>query len=637
MKRALAVLGALLLAAAAPAANTQPDRRDVQVQACGNLGSGNCLVPMGSTVSGDLITVTCCGKQIISPVTSGFSSILANDDPSNVAIASWWKIADGSEGSSISMAYEPDGKVELCALVSYKGGTFNSSAPIDDSGTDSHPTNTTGAQSFNVGAVAVTDAATAPYAPVGAFPSQIVAAFCGSDNGSGGFWASNISSGSLPTGWSILVNTTTNLGDDKALAVAIADKATAGAYGPNFSMTSSYSLQYAMGVFNVAAAPGNTPTNTYTPSVTPTPTITPTETRTFTPASTSTPTSTGTITNTPTITPTPTDTGTATETFTPTNTRTVTRTPTVTRTATPTNTGTVTSTPTSTRTITPTVTRTSTATETVPPNPAFLVDDFGNVSKQSSWTMPEDEGLLACFLKHPGISQAMECFGVNGVIRYIRDALGNLVAGNPAPNTLQHDATFASLLSGRTVIWGRNPYDVPSWGAPEVAGWQGCTSVLDCLIQSVYDFQGPIGPLRHGLPMRPFQPVNVTLPQLTLDGQVYYFTMSGAPANTLEDSQTRARTGCYLLSGGFSALFNTARAVLPANCSAGVGFVVNGSHSLAFASMDPLQSETQPINEGGNYQAWSVDDDHGIYAYSAGAGCLGAVRDLSLEYVCGGD
>lgn len=633
----LRVIALALLAAAAPAlaTNTAPVRRDVQTAACGGTTPASCVIDLGVTQSDDLITLCCCGQEIIVPEGDGWNTIETDDTGANTAVSMYYKIATDEDEAAgqISVGYETGGNYEMCAMVSYQATTFNAANPIDDHGADSITTTGTSSKTFSIGTASVANTTDAPYIPFGAFPAKVLGCYCASDNGPGGAWASGYQSSLIGSGsWTQLANMTTSLGRDGGLAVAEAPKATAGAWGPSLIVTSSISAQYAAGSFDVA---GNPPP-TDTPTATATGTSTQTATTTNTPTVTNTvPTPTHTVT--PSITATPTDTPTAADTPTNTRTRTPTRTATETPTATVTQTGTITQTPTTTATKTDTPTVTATQTASPQPTDMIVRDANGQTWMMNGATMPEDTGFLACLRTAIGISEAFRCIPVPDPLRRWYDAAGSLVSGNPSANELQHDVTMKSALVGRRISWGQNP-DYHQSLIPEQISPLACLkdASATCDIQAVWDFQDHL-PRWQGFSMQPYQTFTFSV-DVTLDTGAQFWRLSGGAAPSLLDAQSVAKQDCILVDGGISVFVDTGGgtfvvASMPANCAGGVGVVRSSGIGIGVATV--VGSSASQF-DGGGQVAWLHSEDRGWYTSSAGTGCTGQHRRFEVEAVCGG-
>ena len=436
MKR-LAFILALLLAAPAAAQNTAPVRRDVQPTACGGTTPASCPVDIGLTVEDDLMVLCSCGQELVVPEGAGWTLIASDSTGANTSATAYYKIATEADetAGTVSVGYETGGNYELVTLISWEADTFNASFPIGDDKAGAAITTTgSGAKSFTVGAVAV--AGPGGSYPTGENPAEVVTCYCGSDNGSGGSWASAYTSAGITSGWTELVDQTTTLGRDGAQAVASVDAASPVTWGNTIGFTSAYSMQYSAVTFLVAGAPPP-PTETATATATQTGTITNTPVNTATATVTPTPANTATVTDTPTITPTPTITNTPVNTSTATATRTGTATSTATRTSTATFTATATATAVNTATITQTFTPTATPTVTPDPKNWFDRSTAGDTFRRSSWTLPEADGYAHCFKPDGGITQAIRCVGANSPYRFFYDSLNRLLGGNPAPNAIK--------------------------------------------------------------------------------------------------------------------------------------------------------------------------------------------------------
>lgn len=607
MKR-LAFILALLLAAPAAAQNVAPVRRDVQVTACGGSTPASCPVDIGLTEEDDLMVACSCGQELVVPEGGGWTFITSDSTGANTSMTAYWKIATEADinNGTISVGYETGGNYEMVTLISYQADTFNAVFPIgDDKGAAGIATTGSGSKSFNVGAVAV--AGPGGNYPTGENPAEVVACYCGSDNGAGGSWASNYTSTGIASGWTELSDHTTSLGRDGAQAVAAVEAASPVTWGNFIQFTSAYSMQFSAGTFLVAGAPPP-PTETATATATQTGTITNTPVNTATATVTPTPADTATITETPTITQTPTVTNTPVDTHTATATRTGTATATATRTATATFTATATATAVNTATITQTFTPTATPTITPDPKNWFDRSAAGDTFRRSSWTLPEVDGYVHCFKPDGGITQAIRCVGENSPYRFFYDSLNRLLGGNPAPNAIKIDDTLTASVSSRTVTIGVNP----DWHPPLLAEQLSpltCLRGENCVISGSWDFQGADCPKRDSLCLPPGDLIYVKLVDVPLNGSDQFYSITGqwvggAPAN----AESFAAQGCdvrWATIGVYTTILGAqVLTTLPSNCNVDVGFSRNGSSGEVLCSLTQTESRASCAgNPDGGYAA----------------------------------
>lgn len=627
MIRVLVTLLVLLAALPALAQNTAPVRRDVQFAVCGApSNTGPCAVDLGLTQSDDLMVLIVCGQEIVTPAGSGWTLIASDSTPANVSSAAYWKVATDADelAGVVTVNYETGGDYEGVTLISYESETFNLTDPIgDDKAGVGIPTAGSGSKSFNVGSVAVTGGTP------GEDPAQVIAGYCGSDNGGGGTWASLYTSTGIASGWAELVDQTWTLGRDGAMAVAAVDAPAPVTWGTFIQFTSAYSMQYSAVTFLVAGAPPP-PTETPTATATATGTVTQTPTITPTPVHTGTATQTGTETNTPTITPTPANTSTGTAT------RTGTFTVTPTRTGTATWTGTATFTPTVTATVTQTFTVTSTATATPQKQKWLERGTAGEVMEHSSITLPEADGVPYCYKPDGGITQAVWCEGMTSAIFYLLDALGHVLTTGQAPNAIEFGEGLTTTATGRKVVVRYDSVDFHPALVREQLSPLTCLKDEACTITGgPHDYTGAEGPRRQGLRLPVGDTIRVTLYDAPLNGSDQFWTItgqwaSGAPAS----AESIAAQGCDVRAVSITAtvtvLGTALLSPLPANCNVDVGFSVNGSSAPTLCSLTQGESRSRcPGTPTGGYEP---DDLRGLR--TVGDATCATSRDLTLEISC---